>query len=149
MKSIESETIVRYYSFLAILINVIAAIFFMLAYFGFSALNLARSILFLVAFFTNLGLILVNFQCANREDPSVGRWVKNLTWLYLFVLFGAVLMIGISQIGYLMADAPPYNLPQMMIDLLGLFGNLAVMGFGALLALYNMINLNKYNAWVV
>ncbi|MBD3227889.1 MAG: hypothetical protein GF329_06845 [Candidatus Lokiarchaeota archaeon] len=149
---VESELIVRYFSFITLFLNAIALIFYLLPYMGFIMFNFTAAIMFLVAFGFDIGLININFKYANRKDPDVGRWIKNMAWLYLLVMFFGVLLIGISMVGYAISETPilmaGIQIPLLLILGANLLGFLAILGFGSLTALYNILKASKYNALI-
>ena len=135
----EHPSIMKTYSFIALIMNGTALLLNILSNFGMTIFNSASFILFLVSFFINIGLISLNFKYVNRSDPEGGRWIKNICWIYLIVVFLAILLFGLSPIMFSFLE-----INTMTINLI-VYG--IIFGAGILVAIFDIKNLNRNEAW--
>ncbi|MBD3228786.1 MAG: hypothetical protein GF329_11425 [Candidatus Lokiarchaeota archaeon] len=137
---IESKSIIKYYSFIVLIINILTFLFNLLPFLGLITIKIAASILFIVTFFINFCLIILNFKLVNRKDPKGGRWIKNVCWITIFVYFFAIFFLGVSPFLYSFLNI--FNIPYLILAYSIFFG------MGILIGILDLLNLNRSEAWL-
>ena len=144
-----AKGIMKKFSYTALILNAVALIIYLLTFFGVSILNSTSSILFLVVIGINFVLVNLNFKFANREDPWGGKWIKNVSWIYLFTCFFAVLLLGISELIYIIANGLPYLIPISVVLAFNLISYLIFYGVGLLTVSIDIRYIDRLEAWIL
>jgi len=141
------KLIINYYNYTAFGLNIISLIFYILIVFNILIVATISSILYILTFLFNLGLIILNFRFVNRTDKLGGRWIKNFSWIYLVICFISILLIIMAQLGHFIAEAPPYFIDNIVLIIYSIIGYLLIYCFGIFICYYNIKNLKRNEAW--
>jgi hypothetical protein len=96
---IEKPDFMTKYAYIALIVNVIAAVFHLLASVGLSAIGTVSVILFIIAVGVDLGLIYLILDYINR-NTEVGQKMKKICWIYLFFFLLAILVLMMDSLVY-------------------------------------------------
>jgi small-conductance mechanosensitive channel len=137
---VESQIIMKYYSVIGLIFNIIGLIFNILPFLGINQIDVAATIMFLIAIALNFGLIALNFKLVNRKDRKVGRWIKNTCWITIFVYIIAVFLLGISPILYSFLNMN--NVMNLILSYCIFFG------MAILITILDLMNINRSETWL-
>ncbi|MHA1269995.1 MAG: hypothetical protein ACTSPY_09445 [Candidatus Helarchaeota archaeon] len=137
---VDLKLIIKYYSLITLVLNGIALILNILPFIGISIVGFTGTLMFLITYFVNIGLLSINFKYANRNDPNGGRWVKNLCWIYILTSIIAVIFLVLSPLLYSFINQN--NIPNLIL------GYSLIFGIAILLAIFNLKTINQPDAWL-
>ena len=138
----------KYISYTTLFVNVAALIVHLISLTGVSVIKQIDSIVFLITIALNFVMIISNLKFHKMVIVDVERWVKIITWSFLLIILLSVLLIAGSQLLYLLADAPPYNVSLNMLIGLNIAGFILVYILGIISGLYNMKVMDQIDTWI-
>ncbi|MHA1312171.1 MAG: hypothetical protein ACTSWR_10215 [Candidatus Helarchaeota archaeon] len=138
----------RYITFGALGINGVALIVYLISLIGVPLISQTSAIIFLCTIGVNAVLIFMNFKFEALTIIDVHKWVKLINWSFTLIIVLSSILIAGSQLLYLLADAPPYNLSFSLIYGLNILGYILVYAFGLLSSIYNSTVMNKLEIWI-
>ncbi|MHA1309782.1 MAG: hypothetical protein ACTSWR_04595 [Candidatus Helarchaeota archaeon] len=136
---VEIKYFMTYYSYIVILFNSAALVLNILPFMGILIIEYIATIFFLIVFFKNFGLVILNFRYINRSDHSYGRWTKNMSWIYILVSIISIFFLCIAPLMYSFLNIN--NVPYLIIAYIILFG------IGILLAVFDLKCIGQPKAW--
>lgn len=134
----EKTQLIKIYSFVVLIVNILSLLFNGISMLTEGIFNLISSIIFLIGFGINIGLIVINFLFVNSDDDQGGKWIKNACWLYLLFALIALILLGAAPFIY------SFMLPGVAVSLISyiLFSGMAL-----LIVYLNIKNLDRTEAW--
>ena len=140
----KENEIMKNYSFVALIINIVAIVFHILPYLGLSAIGSTSTVIFLITVGIDLGLIYLTLEFINRED-SIAQKIKKICWIYLlFALFAVMLLLGDSLIYSFSEAGDPIRTIMFILAQVAYYG---LFGFGIFTAYYNLQNIDRPETW--
>lgn len=136
--------LIKNYSYLSLIINIVAIVFTILPTIGLSTLGTISVIIFIVTVAVDLALIYLTLDSINRSD-SKGQTIKKLCWIYLIFFFFAILA--------LMTDALVYSFVEVgsiLRTLSYIFAQIAyyaIYGLGIFTSYYNLQHIDRPETW--
>jgi hypothetical protein len=136
----EMHNLLKYCSYIGLIINVVAIIFTVLPYIGFETFKTISTVIFFIAFGIDLALIALNLSLVNRQD-SIGQKLKGFSRIYLVFLFlAAVLLFGSSAL-YSFFEGATLATVCTLIAYYGMFG------LGLVTIFLDLQNRNRIETW--
>lgn len=137
----EMHSLLKYCSYIGLIINIAAIIFTILPYIGFETVKTIGTLIFFITFGIDLALIALNLSLVNRKD-SVGQKLKNFSRIYLiFLFFAAVLLFGSSAL-YSFFEGAILATVCTLIAYYGMFG------LGLVTIFLDFQNRNRTETWI-
>ncbi|TFG05459.1 MAG: hypothetical protein EU536_01785 [Promethearchaeota archaeon] len=140
----ERINVMKFYSLLTLLLNILAIGTNLLSYLGIYILNFVSIISFLVAFSLNLGFIYLCLSYINRKD-TIGRKITCLCRYYLVFCFIAVLILFTQSASYSFIAVGHFL--RELIFVISLFCYFGILVFGLLANYVNCQNINRSGIW--
>lgn len=137
---VESQLIMKYYSVIGLIINIFGLIFNVLPFLGITQIDFIATVIFLIAFAMNIGLIALNFKLVNRKDKKIGRWIKNICWITIFIYLIAVFFLGFAPLLYSFINVN--NLMNLVLSYCIFFG------MAILITILDLMNINRSETWL-
>jgi hypothetical protein len=139
------HNLLKYCSYIGLVINIAAIIFTVLPYVGFETFKTVSTVIFLITFGIDLALITLNLSLVNRKD-STGQKLKSLSRLSLVFLFLAAVMLFMVSLIYSFIEVGSF---VRIFGYIGLFvAYYGIFVLGLVTVFMDIQNRNRTETWI-
>ncbi|MHA1132499.1 MAG: hypothetical protein ACTSQI_20160 [Candidatus Helarchaeota archaeon] len=134
----EKKTFLEKYTNYALIINIVAAVFYLLGSLGLNIIETFSVIIFFITVGSDLALVYLILASINRNTET-GQQIKKICWIYLVLFLFAILLMLLDSLTYSFIEV---GNPIRFISIIGAqFAYYIIFGFGIFTSLYYL----RYN----